>query len=207
MRDKIGIPRLFLLLAIHVSFKSLPGPTVIFKKAEENTRHPPILPRIGKCTLSRKILAPGWAGPLQPSFPRSWRDAVNTRDRWSWRGPSSSGSGCGCPPLWGKNHLGKILTKGIKKNPCRQSWEFYLCVFLPTEKEPCHHAGRNMDFGIKPGSGNWLHYFCVGKRPQAHSLRSQWTSVASHIIGAKQHLSRGVELDRSHSMQRMQSKA
>lgn len=79
-----------MLLAIRVSFKSLPGQTVVFKKAEENIRHPPILLRIGKCPLSRRILAPRWAVPLQHSFPRSWRAAVDTGDRWSWRGPTAA---------------------------------------------------------------------------------------------------------------------
>lgn len=180
-------------------------------KRQKKIPHSPILLRIDwKVPPNRRILAPGWAGPLR-QFSQELEGCSGHRRQMELERTNScdkSGNGwCICPPLWGKNHRWKELIKANKKNPCRQSWEFYLCVFLPTEKEHRHHAGRNMDFGIKPGSGNWLHYFCVWERPQAHLLMSQGTSVASHIVGAKQHLGGGVELDRSCSMQRMQSKA
>lgn len=100
-------------------------------KRQKKIPHSPILLRIDwKVPLNRRILTPGWAGPLR-QFSQELEGCSGHRRQMELERTNScdkSGNGwCICPPLWGKNHRWKELIKANKKNPCRQSWAFYLC--------------------------------------------------------------------------------
>lgn len=104
-----------------------------FSKRQKEIPHSPILLRIDwKVPLNRRILAPGWAGPLRQFSQKlegcsgHWRqmepERTNSCDR--------SGNGwCICPPLWGENHRWKELIKANKKKIPAGRVENFTSVF------------------------------------------------------------------------------